>query len=115
MGPPSGQANLRSGSQGAWFGPSASLASRSHDGSSIVAKAESQSQRDHTSRGLYCGGMLDRETFNHVVRDAAVKKREKYDAFLKSVTLISSLGAYERSQIADALELVFFKVRSIRC
>merc|ERR1719487_477717 len=47
---------------------------------------------------------LDRETFNHIVKDAAVKRRNKYDAFLKSVTLISSLEAYERSQIADALK-----------
>merc|ERR1711970_1509839 len=47
---------------------------------------------------------LDRETFNHIVKDAAVKRRNKYDTFLKSVTLISSLEAYERSQIADALK-----------
>jgi len=47
---------------------------------------------------------LDRETFNHIVKDAAVKRRNKYDAFLKSVTLISSLEPYERSQIADALK-----------
>lgn len=51
---------------------------------------------------------LDRETFNHIVKDAAVKRRNKYDAFLKSVTLISSLGAYERSQIADALKVENF-------
>mmetsp|Transcript_90860 Transcript_90860/g.266014 ORF Transcript_90860/g.266014 Transcript_90860/m.266014 type:complete len:404 (-) Transcript_90860:371-1582(-) len=47
---------------------------------------------------------LDRETFNHIVKDAAMKRRNKYDAFLKSVALISSLGDYERSQIADALK-----------
>jgi len=47
---------------------------------------------------------LDRETFNHIVKDAAVKRRNKYDAFLKSITLISSLDAYDRSQIADALK-----------
>lgn len=47
---------------------------------------------------------LDRETFNHIVKDAAVKRRTRYDNFLKSVTLISSLEAYDRSQIADALK-----------
>jgi len=46
---------------------------------------------------------LDRESFNHIVKDSAVKRRERYDAFLKSVALIASIGAYERSQIADAL------------
>jgi len=46
---------------------------------------------------------LDRETFNHIVKDAAVKRREKYDKFLQSVTLLSTIDVYERSQIADAL------------
>eukprot|EP00927_Polykrikos_kofoidii_P086615 TRINITY_DN975_c0_g2_i1.p1 TRINITY_DN975_c0_g2~~TRINITY_DN975_c0_g2_i1.p1 ORF type:complete len:404 (+),score=112.64 TRINITY_DN975_c0_g2_i1:64-1275(+) len=47
---------------------------------------------------------LDRETVNFIVKDAAVQRRNKYDTFLKSVMLIASLGAYERSQIADALK-----------
>lgn len=47
---------------------------------------------------------LDRETFNHVVRDAAVKRRDMYDEFLKSVPLLTSLGTYERAQIADVLQ-----------
>eukprot|EP00931_Biecheleriopsis_adriatica_P025917 TRINITY_DN1581_c2_g1_i1.p1 TRINITY_DN1581_c2_g1~~TRINITY_DN1581_c2_g1_i1.p1 ORF type:complete len:404 (-),score=128.01 TRINITY_DN1581_c2_g1_i1:55-1266(-) len=52
---------------------------------------------------------LDRESFNHIVKDAAMARREKYDSFLKSVSLISSLEAYERSQIADALFVENFK------
>jgi len=52
---------------------------------------------------------LDRESFNHIVKDAAVQRRNKYDDFLKSVNLISSLEAYERSQIADALKAETFK------
>jgi len=47
---------------------------------------------------------LDRETVNHIVKDAAVKRRNKYETFLKSVTLISGISPYERSQIADALK-----------
>jgi len=47
---------------------------------------------------------LDRETFNFIVKDAAMKRRNKYDSFLKNVALISSIGDYERSQIADALK-----------
>merc|ERR1719229_116925 len=46
---------------------------------------------------------LDRESFNNIVKDSAAKKRNKYETFLKSVALISSIDAYERSQIADAL------------
>lgn len=52
---------------------------------------------------------LDRETFNYIVKDAAVKRRNKYDNFLKNVALISSIEAYERSQIADALKPESFK------
>lgn len=52
---------------------------------------------------------LDRESFNHIVKDAAVKRRNKYDNFLKSVALISSIDAYERSQIADALKSETYK------
>jgi cAMP-dependent protein kinase regulator len=52
--------------------------------------------------------MLDRETFNHVVRDASVRRRDKYDEFLKSVSLLQSLGSYERSQISDVLVSEWF-------
>ena len=31
---------------------------------------------------------LDRATFNHIVKDAAARKREKYEDFLKSVSLL---------------------------
>lgn len=46
---------------------------------------------------------LDRESFNHMVRDAAVKRREMYTEFLKSVPLLESLQDYDRMQIADCL------------
>merc|ERR1719498_2352178 len=52
---------------------------------------------------------LDRDTFNNIVKDASVRRREKYDAFLKSVTLLSSIDAYERSQISDALKAETFR------
>merc|ERR1712166_283590 len=40
---------------------------------------------------------LDRQTFNHIVKDAAIRKREKYETFLKSVELLASMDDYERS------------------
>merc|ERR1719359_264723 len=46
---------------------------------------------------------LDRDTFNNIVSDSAMKRRERYDKFLQSVTILSSVDAYERSQIADSL------------
>jgi len=52
---------------------------------------------------------IDRETFGHLVKDAASKKRDLHDSFLKSVKLLESLDPYERSKIADALRTRSFK------
>jgi len=48
---------------------------------------------------------LDRETFNNIVKDAAMKKREKYENVLKSVDILSTIDPYELSQICDALQV----------
>jgi len=40
---------------------------------------------------------LDRDTFNHIVKDAAAKKREKFENFLSSVKILQSMDPYERS------------------
>ncbi len=47
---------------------------------------------------------LDRETFNHIVKDASMKKRDKYEKFLKSIDILKSIDAYEINQISDALK-----------
>jgi len=47
---------------------------------------------------------LDRDTFNNIVKEAAQKKRQRYDTFLGKVPLLASMDAYERSQLADALK-----------
>ena len=52
---------------------------------------------------------LDRDTFNHIVKDAAQKKREKYENFLASVDILKSIEPYERTQIGDALEEKHYK------
>jgi len=52
---------------------------------------------------------LDRLTFNHIVKGAAVKKRELYEKFLKSVDIFSTINQYEISQICDALVIKRFK------
>ena len=46
---------------------------------------------------------LDRGTFNHIVKDAAQKKREKYENFLQTVTILQSMDSYERSKLGDAV------------
>lgn len=47
---------------------------------------------------------LDRNTFNHIVKDASMKRREMYEKFLKSVEILKSIDSYEINQISDALK-----------
>ena len=46
---------------------------------------------------------LDRGTFNNIVKEAAVKKREKYENSLKNVPILSTIDHYELGQICDAV------------
>merc|ERR1712110_210248 len=39
-----------------------------------------------------------------IVKEAAQKKRQRYDSFLQKVPLLGSMDTYERSQMADALQ-----------
>merc|ERR1719160_405096 len=56
---------------------------------------------------------LDRNTFNHIVKDAAQKKRERYESFLKTVPLLQSMSDYERSQVADGLKSEKFETGAV--
>ena len=52
---------------------------------------------------------LDRECFNNIVKDAAMKKREKYENTLKKVEILKSIDPYELGQICDALKTENFQ------
>ena len=56
-----------------------------------------------TSKTDYTCWKLDRDTFNNIVKDAASKKREKYDQFLQTVEILKNMDPYERSKIGDAI------------
>jgi cAMP-dependent protein kinase regulator len=45
---------------------------------------------------------LDRNTFNHIVKDAAIRRKEKYESFLKKVELLNTMDDYERSALSEA-------------
>ncbi len=49
---------------------------------------------------------LDRECFTHVVKEAACKKRERYEAFLKSLSLFKDIDPYFATKIADGLSFM---------
>ena len=52
--------------------------------------------------------VLDRNCFNHIVKESAIRKRERYESFLSRVELLENMDPYEKSQIADALRSVSF-------
>ena len=53
--------------------------------------------------------VLDRECFNHIVKDSSAKKRERYEKFLTEVHLLDEMDPYERSKLADAFVSESFK------
>ena len=56
---------------------------------------------------------LDRETFNNIVKEAAVKKREQYESFLSQVNILKEISPYELSQICDAVKTCYFRAGDV--
>ena len=52
---------------------------------------------------------LDRITFTHIVKDASIRRRERYEEFLTSVELLQGMEPYERICLADAIIEQSFK------
>lgn len=56
---------------------------------------------------------LDRVTFRRILMDSTFERRRMYENFLEEVPLLSSLTAYERSKIADALKTHKFPAETV--
>lgn len=52
---------------------------------------------------------LDRDTFSNIVKESAIRKREKYEKFLKSVDILKPLQDYEIGQVCDAVKSEFIQ------
>lgn len=52
---------------------------------------------------------LDRECFNAIVRDASIRRRERYEAFIDRVELLRGLDAYEKNSFCDVFEAETFE------
>lgn len=52
--------------------------------------------------------VLDRGTFNHIVKDSVVRRRDRYQDLLGQVELLENMDAYERSQLVDAFKATSF-------
>ena len=46
---------------------------------------------------------VDRDTFNHIVKNATIEKRKRYDHFLNQIDILSTLDNYEREKLCDCL------------
>jgi len=44
---------------------------------------------------------LDRATFNNIVKNYAISKRNRYDSLLKTVKIFQTMDSYERSKLSD--------------
>lgn len=51
---------------------------------------------------------LDRLTFNHIVKDSAIKRREKYEEILKTVKVLEGLDNLERGKLIDSISEIKF-------
>ena len=56
---------------------------------------------------------LDRESFNHIVKDAVIQKRQKFNEFISKIPLLDSLTALEKDKICDCLKTVSYKAGSL--
>ena len=52
---------------------------------------------------------VDRECFNHVIKEFAVRNRQIYEQFLSEVEILQSLDNYERSKLCDCLKVQIFE------
>ncbi len=87
---------LKNYSQGEVFGE-LSLMYNAPRAATIVAKEESV---------CFC---LDRDTFNAIVKQAAIKNRQKYHDFLIKIDILSGLDSYEKDKICDCLKQEIFQ------
>jgi len=51
---------------------------------------------------------LDRDCFNNIVKEATIKRRERFDDFVNKVELLQELDPYERGQLSDCLQTATF-------
>jgi len=53
--------------------------------------------------------VLDRETFNNIVKEATIQRTEKFEQILSKIELLETMDPYERSKIADVAQTVHVK------
>ena len=52
--------------------------------------------------------VLDRNTFNKIVKTASIKRREKFEAFLNKIEIFTDLKPDEKSKVCDCLQTAHY-------
>jgi len=52
---------------------------------------------------------LDRDCFNHIVKESAINRRKRYDEFVQKIEILSELNAYERQKLTDCMTTEVFE------
>jgi len=52
---------------------------------------------------------LDRDCFNHIVKESAIKRRQRYDDFVQKIEILSELTGYERQKLTDCMKTEVFQ------
>ena len=52
---------------------------------------------------------LDRDCFNAIVKDASIKRRERFEDFIDRIEILQELDTYEKSNFCDVLESETFE------
>lgn len=52
---------------------------------------------------------LDRESFNNIVKEAVIKKRELFNNFLSKISLLDSLTSVEKDKLCDCLQISYYR------
>lgn len=56
---------------------------------------------------------LDRDTFNAIVKEASVQRRERFETFVQKVEILQELSAYDRNALCDVLVSETFEPEEI--
>lgn len=52
---------------------------------------------------------LDRDCFNNIVKESAIKRRKRYEEFVQKIEILKELTTYERQKLTDCMQTETFK------
>lgn len=56
---------------------------------------------------------LDRDCFNNIVKESAIKRRRRYDEFVQKIEILNELNSYERQKLTDCMQTETYQKDSV--